>query len=397
VIRQCAILVGGLGTRLGALTAATPKPLLPIGDRPFLAWLMRELCRFGISEFVLLAGHKSAAFDTDALRRHLPVPVRIALSIEPSPLGSAGALAHARPHLADRFLLANGDTLFDCNLASLLADAAGDGPSVAARLLLRRPPEGDRFGRVGLDGDRVTGFSAAGGTGPIHAGIAVCNRLLLDRLPASGSLESDVFPTLVDALRGTIATGYFRDIGIPADYAAAQAEIPALLHRPALFLDRDGVLNVDHGYVGARDRFEWTPGALSAIRLATQSGFHVFIVTNQSGVARGYYSEAAVQALLAWMQDQALEAGGTIDDVRYCPYHPDATDPAYRQAHPWRKPLPGMLLDLEAAWHPDLTRSLMIGDQPSDMQAAAAAGIRGHLFPGGDLTEFLRPLLKPVS
>lgn len=401
-IRQCAILVGGLGTRLGSLTAVTPKPLLPVGGRPFLAWLMREFCRFGVTDFVLLGGHKADAFEQALpdLHRLLPGEVRVTLSREPVPAGSAGALLRARPYLDDRFLLANGDTLFDCNLASLLSDAAGDSPMAAARLLLRQPPDGDRFGRVSMDGDRVTGFYAKGeGQGPIYAGIAVCDGGLLDHLPPSGSLETEVFPALAAAngLRGTIGTGYFRDIGIPADYAAAQAELPALLRRPALFLDRDGVLNVDHGYVGSRDRFAWMPGALPAIRLATEAGFHVFVVTNQSGVARGYYTAADVEALLGWMQDQAREAGGTIDDVRYCPYHPDATEPAYRQAHPWRKPLPGMLLDLQAAWHPDLSRSLMIGDQPSDMQAAEAAGIPGHLFSGGDLTEFLRPHLKPAS
>ena len=401
-VRQCAILVGGLGTRLGSLTAATPKPLLPVGDRPFLAWLMREFCRFGVTDFVLLTGHKADAFEQalPGLHRLLPGEVRITLSREPVPAGSAGALMRARQYLADRFLLANGDTLFDCNLASLLADSANDSPTIAARLLLRRAPNGDRFGRVGIDGDHVTGFHAKGeGQGPIYAGIAVCNRSLLDHVTPSGSLEAEVFPALAaaNALRGTIGTGYFRDIGIPADYAAAQVELPPLLRRPALFLDRDGVLNVDHGYVGSRDRFEWMPGALSAIRLATEAGFHVFVVTNQSGVARGYYAEADVSALLGWMREQAHEAGGTIDDVRYCPYHPDATEPAYRQAHPWRKPLPGMLLDLEAAWRPDLSRSLMVGDQQSDMQAAQAAGIRGYLFPGGDLTEFLRPHLKPAS
>ena len=163
--------------------------------------------------------------------------------------------------------------------------------------------------------------------------------------------------------------------------------------RPAVFLDRDGVLNVDHGYVGSRDRFTWVEGALEAIRYATQSGWHVFIVTNQSGVARGAYDETAVQDLLAWIGDEARRAGGTIDDVRYCPYHPDATVEAYRQAHPWRKPLPGMLLDLIEKWALDPARAVMVGDQDTDMQAADAAGVAGHLFRGGNLLHFLKPIL----
>ena len=120
-------------------------------------------------------------------------------------------------------------------------------------------------------------------------------------------------------------------------------------------------------------------------------GWHVFIVTNQSGVARGFYDEAAVTDLLAWIADEARRHGGTIDDARHCPFHPDATVPAYRALSDWRKPAPGMLLDLIRAWELDPARCIMIGDRPTDIQAAAAAGMAGHLFPGGNLLSFLSP------
>ena len=111
-IHQCAILVGGRGTRLGPLTAATPKPLLPCGDRPFLAWVLRELSRFGIEDILLLAGHQSDSVRSFArdVHRLLPRPLSIRVSIEPSTSGTGGALWHARDHLADRFLLLNGDS-----------------------------------------------------------------------------------------------------------------------------------------------------------------------------------------------------------------------------------------------------------------------------------------------
>ncbi|HEY1496738.1 MAG TPA: HAD-IIIA family hydrolase, partial [Candidatus Solibacter sp.] len=195
------------------------------------------------------------------------------------------------------------------------------------------------------------------------------------------------------ALRGTVGEGYFRDIGVPEDFARGQGEIPRVLHRKALFLDRDGVVNLDHGWVGTRDRFDWSPGAREAIRDATAAGWHVFVVTNQSGVARGHYDEAAVAALHAWMADEVRRAGGTIDDIRYCPFHEDAVVPAYRRASDWRKPAPGMLLDLIRAWELDPAQCVMIGDQPSDMAAAEAAGIAARRYPGGDLAAFVRPIL----
>ena len=401
-VRQCAVLVGGLGTRLGALTADTPKPLLPCGDRPFLAWLLREFIRFGVEEFVLLTGYRASDVEKSvrSLSALLPRPVRIVISEEPARAGTGGALYHARELLDERFLLCNGDSLFDCNLAQLLS--AEDAPDVIGRMMLRRVDDASRYGVVGSDGDRITAFSARSAeraAGLINAGIYLLDRRVVDELKPVCSLESDILPRLATqgALRGTTGDGYFRDIGIPDDFARAQEEIPHLLHRRALFLDRDGVVNIDHGYVGSRDRFEWTSGALDAIRMATDSGWHVFVVTNQSGVARGHYDEAAVQALHDWMTDEVRGAGGTIDDIRYCPFHEDAVIPAYRRASDWRKPGPGMLLDLIRAWELDTTRCMLVGDQPTDMAAAEAAGIRGFRFLGGNLAEFVRPLIQEFA
>ncbi len=404
-VRQCAVLVGGLGTRLGALTADTPKPLLECGGRPFLGWLLRELVRFGVDDVVLLTGHLSEQVERAAqeIAAALPRPVTLRLSREPDRAGTGGALFHARALLDDRFLLCNGDSLFDANLARLLAAAARDGDDAAVgRLMLRRLDDTSRFGVVETSGDRVTAFherpppGAPARPGAINGGIYLFDRRVLDEVAPACSLERDVLPALAarDALRATAGTGYFVDIGIPEDLARARAELPQRMHRPALLLDRDGVLNVDHGWVGTRERWEWMPGALAAIRAATEAGWHVFVVTNQSGVARGHYDEAAVGALHAWMADQAREAGGTIDDVRYCPFHPDGAVAEYRRASDWRKPQSGMLLDLIRAWELDPARCVMVGDQPTDLAAAAGAGVAARLFPGGDLAAFVEPLLR---
>jgi D-glycero-D-manno-heptose 1,7-bisphosphate phosphatase len=403
-LKQCAILAGGLGTRLGEIVREIPKPVLEVGRRPFIAWLMREMLRFGVEEFVILTGHLSTAVEDEVLHAAdaLPKRVNIVFSEEPLRAGTGGALFHAQPHLHDRFLLINGDSLFDCNIAALLGDFAHDDPSVLGRLMVRETPDATRYGTVMLSSGRVTAFKERpdAGTeaapGLINAGIYAMDKRILAELSDTCSLERDILPKLAAAglLRATQASGWFVDIGVPEDLAHARRELAACMDRPALFLDRDGVLNIDHGYVGSRDRWDWVQNAREAVSFATAHGWHVFLVTNQAGIARGLFGESDVDALLTWVADELRRAGGTLDDWRYCPYHTEAKIDAYRRDSEWRKPAPGMLIDLMRAWNVDPRHCLMIGDKDTDIQAAAAAGVRSALFPGGDLLAFIRPLLS---
>jgi D,D-heptose 1,7-bisphosphate phosphatase len=402
-LRQCAILAGGLGTRLGEIVREIPKPVLEVAGRPFIAWLMHEMLRFGVEEFVILTGHLSTTVEDAVLNAAdaLPKHVRVVFSEEPLRAGTGGALFHAAPLLDERFLLCNGDSLFNCNIAALLADFARDGDDTLARLVVREIPDTSRYGTVTLVGDQVTAFHErpehAHGASPglINAGIYALDKRILSTLQDTCSLERDVLPKLArDAkVRATQAAGWFVDIGIPDDLAHARRELGACMDRPALFLDRDGVLNIDHGYVGSRDRWEWVHNAREAVAMATAHGWHVFLVTNQAGVAKGLYGTNEVDSLLAWAADELRAAGGTLDDWRYCPYHKEGTVEAFRRDSDWRKPAPGMLVDLMRAWSLDPRHCLMVGDKDIDMQAAAAAGVRGALFPGGDLLAFLQPLL----
>lgn len=148
---------------------------------------------------------------------------------------------------------------------------------------------------------------------------------------------------------------------------------------PAAFLDRDGVLNIDRGYVYRPQDLEFTRTAVQAVRLLNAAGYRVIVITNQSGVARGLFGEEDVKLFHEHMNAVLADNAAHIDDFYYCPFHPDGSVPRFATEHFDRKPQPGMILRAMKEWSIDVQRSFMIGDHPRDIAAAEAAGIAGIL------------------
>ncbi|MGV7094394.1 D-glycero-beta-D-manno-heptose 1,7-bisphosphate 7-phosphatase [Siccibacter turicensis] len=144
---------------------------------------------------------------------------------------------------------------------------------------------------------------------------------------------------------------------------------------PAIFLDRDGTINVDHGYVHEIDKFEFIDGVIDALRELKAMGFALVLVTNQSGIARGLFTEAQFETLTEWMDWSLADRDVDLDGIYYCPHHPEANVEEYRQSCDCRKPAPGMLISARDFLHIDMSASYMVGDKLEDMQAAAAAQV----------------------
>ena len=398
---QCVILAGGLGTRLGELTSATPKPMLAVAGIPFLRRLVDEILRFGFDEIVLLAGYRAEVVQAYFATAQCGARIRVIAELEP--LGTGGSLRAAAAALEPSFLLSNGDSWFDFNLLDL---STGDGEQ-AVRIALRHLPDARRFGVVELAPDgRVVSMKERPeqpGPGLINGGVYWVNRdKLMVAIPEDrpSSLERELLPALAAAgrLAGRAYDGAFIDIGVPEEFERAQGLFP--VRRGAVFFDRDGTLNHDAGYTHRSHDFRWIGGAPEAIRAVNDAGLFAFVITNQSGVARGLYTEADVLALHGWMAERLRYWGAHIDAFSYCPHHPEGASACYARPCRRRKPAPGMIEDLLQAWSVDPARSLVVGDSPTDMQAAAAAGLRGALFRGGRLDKFISDvtsdLLRPA-
>jgi D,D-heptose 1,7-bisphosphate phosphatase len=396
------VLVEGLGARSDPpsgdrAAATTPKSMLNVAGRPFLDTLIDEIVRYdAFEEILLLAGHMAEPIQA-RYAGTIRGRSRLTVALEQESLGTAGALVRAASLLQNRFLLLHGDSFFDFNFLDLVSRAG----SRLVDMALRADAGDDRYRRVVVDNNRVRAFLAPGegAAGPANGGVYVVDRsIVADIGPLPASFEQDVLPVLAGtgAVSGTCYRGYFVDIGIAHDLARA-GELEERLRRPAVFFDRDGVLNHDSGYVFETSRLKWIDGAREAIKAVNDAGYFAFVVSNQSGVARGFFEERDVQALHRWMADDMAEMGAHIDAFEYCPDHPDGTIERYRRVSDRRKPAPGMITDLLSRFSVDAEHSILIGDKTDDLEAARAAGLQGYLFSGGNLEAFVKQHLRPRS
>jgi len=404
-VKQAAILIGGKGTRLGDAVRNTPKPLLEVGGRPFVEHVMLNLRRFGFQDFILLAGYQSDVvhekYGADsAFAQELRASIRVL--VEPYPMGTGGALKHAEPYLRDEFLLLNGDSIFDFNYLDLTNCVLEQEPDDwLGRVALLPVADASRYGLVELNGAKIAAFRekpSVPESGLVNSGVYWLKSEIVNYIEHTPcSLEQQVFPKLVAESRliGRVYKGFFIDIGIPEDLQRARNTLRADLRKPAAFLDRDGTLNHDHGYTYRIEEFRWIEGAKAAIKLLNDAGYLVFIVTNQAGIARGYYDAAAVDTLHSWMQDELATVGAHIDDIRYCPHHPEGMVPELSIICECRKPGTGMLVSLIKQWHPDLSRSFMLGDSDKDVEAGEAVKIRSKKIESSFIVNEVQNFIEP--
>jgi len=374
--KQAVILAGGRGSRLGPFTETRPKPMVEVHGRPFLEYLVEMLREQGFSEVLLLLGYLPHVVQ-DHFGDGGRFGVRITYSVTAPEDLTTRRLLVAREQLDSVFLLMYCDNYWPMQFDRLWEQYVSSGAPALTTVYSNKDHYSRDSVKVGADGfmEIFDRSRTTPGLQGVEISYAILRRDLLDRLTDPDLLiEEALYPQLTreKKLAAHVTDHRYYSVGSPERLPLTNA---FLARRPAVILDRDGVLNrrAPRGqYVRNVGEFEWLPGSLDALRAFREAGYRVIVASNQAGLARGQVTAESLDEIHNKMRAEAIQAGGVIDAIYFCPHDWDAGCEC-------RKPRPGLLFQAQRDFSLDLTRTCFLGDDERDLQAAEAAGAIGRL------------------
>lgn len=402
---QAVILAGGKGTRLAERLNGRPKPLVDVCGVPLLERQINALMRHGIDDLVVLVNH--AADQVQAFFDERQFNCRVKLIDDGEPRGTAGALLACLDDLADRFVVVYGDTLFDINVGSMLAAHEASGASISLLLHPNDHPADSDLVELD-DSGRVVAFH--GYPHPenvdlrnlVNAAFYVMDKEALlpwREFPVPSDFGKNLFPAMLAAgarINGYVSFEYIKDLGTPKRLDKAERHLRTgvverssrALPQRAVFVDRDGTLNVLSDYIRHPDELTLLPGAAEALKRFNDNEYRVVVVTNQPVIARGECSVEGLRKIHNRLESRLGAEGAYIDALYYCPHHPDGGFPGEIAALKFvcncRKPATGMIRDAIDEMNIDAAKSWMIGDSTADVLVAERSGLRSILVETGE-------------
>lgn len=414
-------MAGGKGTRIASVKSDVPKPMIEICGKPILEWQIENLKACGLTDITMVVGHLG-----EVIQRYFgdgsKWGVTISYFVETTPLGTAGAL-FKMPQLTDDFLLLCGDVVFDVNFnrfirfhqehrawATLMAHPNNHPYDSSLLVTEVLPPQAP--GGIPVDTHRIVHWMTKEEErtyyrNRVNAGIEMISPRLLQETLRTFVPRHPETPEKIDldrdVLKPNIPSGrifaydtpeYIKDMGTPERYEEVGNDIrngkvqARNLRQPqrAVFLDRDGTLNMHRGFLRDASRLELIPGVAEAVRKINKSGYLAIVVTNQPVIARGECTWEELQEIHARMEAELGKAGAFLDGIYVCPHHPDkgfeGERSEYKIVCSCRKPQTGLFLQAAEDFHIDLSQSVMIGDSDNDVEAGRRAGLcRSILIP----------------
>ena len=400
------IMAGGKGSRLRSITNdEIPKPMVPVDGKPLLEYQVEKLKAYGIKKIVMIVGHLGEKI-VDHFKDGKDFGVEIDYIFEKEPLGTAGAFYYLKDKIdAKDFMLVFGDVFFDMDF-----DRMEDFhfKNSALTTLLAHPnghPYDSDLIRTD-DTGRVIGFDSKHNVrdywydNMVNAGMYIINRKLLDLVkePVKTDFEKDILANQVQLGANIYAyhtPEYVKDVGTVDRINATVEELKSGLiqsknlknKQRAIFIDRDGTINVSKGFISKADDFELIPGTIEAIKAINKSGALAIVITNQPVIARGECSFEELHNIHNKLKTLLGEKGAFVDDIFYCPHHPDkgfeGEVPELKFDCECRKPKTGMIDEAVKKYNIDLSKSYMVGDSTMDLETARNAGVKSVLVDTG--------------
>ncbi len=389
-LKQALILCGGYGTRLGKITKNIPKPLLILRKRKnIIDYIIFNLSRFGLKNIILLCHFQHLKFFKKYHNKKID-GLNIKCIYEKKLLGSAGAIYNIKEKLDDKFLVCNGDSFFDFNILDL--NLALKKNKLGIVPLAKIKTEKFRYSYIKLEKNLITDFNheSINKFSLINSGTYILKKKIFKYFKKKeNSLESGLFKSLIKRkkLQGKVYKKKFNvfiDIGVKKDLFRSSSFFKKVIYKKAIFLDRDGVINIDKGYTHKIKGFKWRKNIKKLIKFLNDNNYYVFIVTNQSGVGRGYYQENSVKILHKWINNELYKVGAHFDDVEYATFFKYSKIKKYKLNKNLRKPNIGMFKKLKNKWNINLKKSLVVGDKLTDIEFANNADLNSVLINSKD-------------
>ena len=400
------IMAGGKGSRLLSITNdEIPKPMVPVDGKPLLEYQVEKLKTYGIKKIVMIVGHLGEKI-VDHFKDGKDFGVEIDYIFEKEPLGTAGAFYYLKDKIdAKDFMLVFGDIFFDMDFDRMEDFHFKN----SALTTLLAHPNGHPYDSDLIQTDdtgKVIGFDSKHNVrdywydNMVNAGMYIINRKLLDLVkePVKTDFEKDILANQVKIGANIYAyhtPEYVKDVGTVDRINATVEELKSGLIQSknlknklrAIFIDRDGTINVSKGFISKADDLELIPGTIDAIKAINKSGALAIVITNQPVIARGECSFEELHNIHNKLKTLLGEKGAFVDDIFYCPHHPDkgfeGEVPELKFDCECRKPKTGMIDDAVKKYNIDLSKSYMVGDSTMDLETARNAGVKSVLVDTG--------------
>ena len=361
-------LAGGRGSRISKLTKKTPKPLIKFNNIPFFQYLLNHYSKYNFNKIYILAGYKSSRFNIYKNKKSNLIPIECIK--EKQRLGTGGALFQLKKKIKNDFILVNSDSFIDVNLdfflkKKLKKNEIGKIITVKNKNYISN----QKLSSLKLDKNNVIGYNGK----LMNAGIYYFKKEIFKYSNKKKfSIETELLPKLINNKKiiGVKSNKYFIDIGTYSNLNFAKKTFCKLFKRPSIFLDRDGVINSDKGYVHTLKKFQLRKNVLNALKYLNNKKINIFIVTNQAGIAKNYFTENTFIKFQRNIKTIFEKKNIFINDIEYCPYHTKAIIKKYKKKSLYRKPGNLMIEKIKKKWGVDLKKSYMIGDKRSDYLAA---------------------------